>query len=51
MEVAVDMMLKAMTLKIAEKSIGGTQYLLLYYLMHFLPQSFYDHVANKFYKV
>ena len=49
-EKAVDIITKAMTLKIAELTVGGTVYKIAYHLMIFLPQIVTDKVMDYFLK-
>ena len=46
-EKAVDYILKAMTLQIAEMTIGGTMYKVLYHVMMVLPQYFTDVLSDR----
>lgn len=46
-EKAISFILKGMELDIAELTIGGTYYKVLYHVAHLLPQSVYDHFAAK----
>lgn len=43
----VNQILKAMTLNIAEMTIGGTMYKVLYHVMTVLPQFFTDYLSDK----
>ena len=49
-EKAVDHICKAMTLRIAESTIGGTKYKILYHLGMILPQGVIDYASDDFYK-
>ena len=46
-EMCVDYILKAMTLKIAELTIGGTIYKVLYHVMIVLPQFCTDYLSDR----